>query len=86
MGSMLQLDLKPCILGILPDADLDTFFATFLQEIFFSARKLIAKSWLHAHIPTLQEWIVEVNTTLRYKRLLYRHRRCPAKFETCTNL
>lgn len=35
MGSPLQLDLKSCLLGLLPDVPIDKFLATFLHETLF---------------------------------------------------
>lgn len=42
MGSPVVLDPKLCILGLLPDADIDKFQATFIYETLFVARKAIA--------------------------------------------
>lgn len=97
MGSPLQLDPKMCLLGILPDVNMEKFLATFLYETLFCARKVIARHWMRANSPTIQAWIDEINKTLPYKRVLYSHRGCPAKYnkiwdrwlnssETCVEL
>lgn len=80
MGSPVQLDPKPCLLGLLPDATMDRFLAIFLSETLFCARKLVAKHWMRTISPTIRAWVGEVNASLSYKKVLYRHRGCPAKY------
>lgn len=80
MGSPLTLCPKQCLLGIFPDPDSDKFHKIFLQESLFMARLLIARKWLQPLPPTLQEWISAVNTVLPYKKEIYAHRGCPAKY------
>lgn len=80
MGSPLQLDPRPCILGLLSEINVDKFFVTFLHKSLFLDRRLITRYWMRATPPTVQMWKIEVNTTLPYKRVIYLHRGCPAKF------
>lgn len=42
MGSPVVLDPKLCILGLLPDIDIDKFHAAFIHETLFMARKVVA--------------------------------------------
>lgn len=79
MGSPLQLDPKTCLMGLLPDVTINQFLATFLYETLFSAWKLLAKCWMR-NTPTIHAWIGEINSTLPYKKVIYRHRGCPAKY------
>lgn len=80
MGSPLQLDPKSCLMGLLPDVKINQFLATFLYETLFSARKLVAKNWMRNTPPTIQAWIREINLNLPYKKVIYRHRGCSAKY------
>lgn len=45
MGSLITLDPKLCLLGILPES-IDKYTRTFLQETLFSVRKVIARKWM----------------------------------------
>lgn len=56
MGPPLTLHPKPCLLGIFPDSELDTFMIIFLQETLFLARKVVARKWMTLAPPTLAEW------------------------------
>lgn len=56
------------------------FLYTFLQELLFMARLLIAQTWLRALPPTIQDWIAAVKAVLMYMKELYTHRGCPAKY------
>lgn len=85
MGSPVQLDPRPCLLGLFPDTITDRSLLTFLSESLFGARKLIAKYWLRTDSPTLQIWFREVNASLPYKKVMYRHRGCPAKYHKIWN-
>lgn len=69
-GSPLSLNLKQCLLRLYPDRDSDKFMITFLHEILFTARKLIAHSWMQAPIPTFQAWIAEIKATLPHIKLI----------------
>lgn len=80
MGSPLKLCPKQCLLGVFPDPDSDKSHKIFLQETMFIARLLIARKWLQATPPTFQEWILAVNNVLPYKKEIYTHRGCPAKY------
>lgn len=80
MGSPVQLEPKVCVLGLLPDITIDKFSAIFLYETLFCARKLVARHWMRAIPPTFQDWIKVVNTSLPYKKVIYKHRGCPAKY------
>lgn len=80
MGSPLKLCPKQCLLGIFPDPGSDKYHIIFLQESLFIARLLIARKWMRAHTPTIQEWITAVNSVLPYKKELYIHRGCPSKY------
>lgn len=53
MGSPLTLHPKPCILGIFPEPDMDTFTKIFLNKTLFSARKVIARLWTRPSLPEL---------------------------------
>lgn len=60
---------------------IDKSLATFLYETLFSARKLVAKYLMrNTPPPTVQAWIGEINSNLPYKKVIYRHRGCPAKY------
>lgn len=96
MGSLIQLDPKLCLLGLLPDTIKDRSIITLLSELIFYARKLVAKHWMCTDSPTIQAWIREVNASLPYKKVMYKHRGCPNKYHklwdkcfnnanTCTN-
>lgn len=67
------------MLGLLPDSTVDKFFATFLYETLFSARKLVARHWMQATPPTFQAWVTEIHLNLPYKKVLYRLG-CPTKY------
>lgn len=95
MGTPVGLDPKLCLLGLLPDADVDKYLAIFISESLFLARKVIAKVWMQAVPPTLQNWKKDINDTLPYRKMMYTHRGRPQKFssiwdhwledgETCT--
>lgn len=56
MGSPAVLDPKLCLMGLLPDPDIDTVLAIFLYETLFSARKIVAWNWMQAIPPTIQRW------------------------------
>lgn len=96
MGSPVALDPKLCLLGLLPDIDIDKYQAIFVYETLFLARKVVAKVWMPAVPLTLQMWKREINNTIPYRKMLYIHRGCPQKFsnvwdrwlddgETCTS-
>lgn len=80
MGSPLTLCPKQCLLGLFPNPDSDKFHHVFLQEVLFIARLLIARKWLRAIPPTIQEWVATINAVLPYKKEIYAHRGCPAKY------
>lgn len=80
MGSPVQVEPRVCILGLLPDVTIDKFTATFIYESLFCARKLVAKHWMRASPPTFRDWIKMVNLSLPYKKVIYKHRGCPAKY------
>lgn len=95
MGTPVGMDPKLCLLGLLPDIDVDKYQAIFIYETLFLARKVIAKVWMQALPPTLQGWKREINTTLPYRKMIHMHRGHPQKFasvwdrwledgETCT--
>lgn len=77
MGSPLTLHPKPCLLGIFPELDMDKFTKNFFNKTLFSVRKVIAMLWMRPNPPELTNWIVEVNNTLPYKKLMYSNRGCP---------
>lgn len=52
MGSPVGLDPKLCLLGLLPDSDVDKYQAIFVYETLFLARKVITKVWMQAAPPT----------------------------------
>ena len=79
MGSPLTLCPKQCLLGIFPDPDSDKYHKIFLQESFI-ARLLVVRRWLQVVPPSLREWISTVNCVLPYKKEIYAHRGCPAKY------
>lgn len=80
MGSPVGLDPKLCLLGLLPDTDVDKYLAIFLYKTLFLARKVIAKAWMQAEPPTLQNWKKDMNDTLPYRKLIYTHRGRLQKF------
>lgn len=95
MGSPVALDPKLCLLGLLPDADIDKYLATFMYETLFLARKTVDQTWMQALPPTIQRWKRDINDTLLFQKLIYTHRGCPLKYykvwdrclgggETCT--
>lgn len=79
MGSPLALQPKPCLLGIHPESDMNKCIKIFLNETLFSARKVIARQWMRTNPPEFSAWLIEVNS-IRYKKLIYTHRGCPAKY------
>lgn len=81
MGSPITLQPKPCLLGIFPDPDFDKFTKIFLHETLFSARKIIARSWMRPTPPEFVQWLIEINTVLPYKKLMYSNRGCPSKYD-----
>lgn len=80
MGSPLTLCPKQCLLGILSEHEQNRPLHIFMQESLFVVRLLIARKWLWADTPTLQEWMATVNQSLPYKNMIYKHRNCPAKY------
>lgn len=80
MGSPVVLDPKLCILGLLPDTDIDKFHATFIHKTLFMARKVIARVWMQSTAPALSIWKRDINNTLPYKKLIYTHRGCTQKY------
>lgn len=79
MGSPVILDPKLCLLGLLPDVDIDKSIAVFVRETLYMARKTIAKTWMQPTPPTFQTWLREINIALPYKKLICEHRGCPHK-------
>lgn len=71
---------QDCILGLLPDTDIDKFHATFIYETLFIARKVIAQAWMQTLPPTVLSWKRDINNTLPYKKLIYTHRGCTQKY------
>ena len=95
MGTPVGMDPKLCLLGLVPDVDVDKYQNIFMCESLFVARKVVAKAWMRERAPTLEDWKREVNTTLPYRRMIYIQRGHPQKFsivwdrwladgETCT--
>lgn len=64
------------VVGLPPCPLADKFMITFLHDILFTERKLIALGWgcMQTLPPTLRAWLLEVNATLPYKNLTYAHR------------
>ena len=56
MGSPVVLDPKLCILGLLPDVEVDKYHTIFIFETLFLARKVIAQRWMQNVPPTVQLW------------------------------
>lgn len=81
MGSPITVQPKSYLLGIFPEPELDKFTKIFLHETLFSTRKVKARVWMRPTPPEFSQWIVEVNNTLPYKKLVYSHRGCPSKYE-----
>lgn len=81
MGSPVTLQPKLCILGILSDPEINKLKKIFVHETLFSARKVIARNWMRPDPPEFTHWIIEVNNTLPYKKLVYLHRGCPLKYD-----
>ena len=81
LGSPITLQPKPCLLGIFPDVGINKSLTVFLHEMLFIARKVIARVWMRPEPPELSHWLAEVNSVLPYKKLVYSHRGCPAKYE-----
>lgn len=79
MGSPNTLDLKQCLLGLLPNT-IDKHTKTFLHEMLFSAQKMIAKNWMRPLPPKFVEWKVDINNTLPNKKCIHVNRGCPAKY------
>lgn len=46
MGSPVVLDPKLCILGLLPDVEVDKYHTIFISETIFLERKVIAQRWM----------------------------------------
>lgn len=44
------------------------------------ATELIARMWLQASPPTVREWTLAVKLSLACKKVIYVHRKCPAKY------
>lgn len=95
MGTPVGMDPKLCLLGLLPDVEVDKYQTIFLCESLFLARKVVAKAWMQAVAPSLRDWKREINTVLPYRKMIYIHRGRPQKFsnvwdrwledgETCT--
>ena len=70
MGSPVVLDPKLCLLGLLPDVEIDKYQATFLNETLFMARRGIAKVWMQAQPPSIRQWKRYVNDALPFKKFV----------------
>lgn len=69
-----------CLLDILSLPEEEKYLNIFLQESLFLDRMQIARSWIKATPPTIQQWMGAVNDTLPYKKVVYLHRGCPANY------
>lgn len=57
-GSLLQLDPKPCLLGLLLDPDMDKFLTTFLHMTLFQCQKMYC-TFLDAGSPSYSPSLVD---------------------------
>lgn len=80
MGSPIPLTPQCCLLRIFEVPDLSRMQTILLNASLLQARRLLARNWMNGHIPTVPGWILTVNTSLPYRKLIYTHQGNPKKF------
>lgn len=78
-----EVPLEPlvCLFGLLDEEVWQPHVRIMLRETLFFARKTIALKWMDRGSPRLHTWNNLVNKAVLCEKLVYLHRRCPAKFD-----
>lgn len=74
------MDPWMCILGAVDDSVYPPPVRAMITRLLYVARKQIARLWMSSRVPTVKQWIDQVNSLLIREKLTFQHRGAGRKF------